>query len=58
MLSGLKLDITLDISGNGIYGFIAEESYCKISFYLGLFLKVGFLPCSLVSVESKERISF
>lgn len=58
MLSGLKLDIILDISGNGVYGFIADESYCKIYFYLGLFLEVGFLPCSLVSVESKERISF
>ena len=47
MLSGLRFDIILDLNGNGVYGFIADEFYCKIYFYLGLFLKIGFVPCIL-----------
>lgn len=52
MLSGLRVDLILDLNGNGIYGFIADEFYCKIYFYLGLFLRTDFVLCSL-SVKSK-----
>lgn len=51
MLSGLRVDFIVDLNGNGIYGFIAEF-YCKIYFYLGLFLRTGFELCSL-SMKSK-----
>ena len=43
MLSGLRVDLILDLNGNGIYGFIADEFCCKIYFYLGLFLRTGFV---------------
>lgn len=37
----------LDLNGNGIYGFAVDEFYCKVYFYLCLFLRTGFGLCSL-----------
>lgn len=33
MLSGLRVDLILDLNGNGIYGFTVDEFYCKVYFY-------------------------
>lgn len=49
MLSGLRVDLILDLNGNGIYGFTADEFYCKVYFYLGLFFKNWFWAVFFVS---------
>lgn len=57
MVNGLKFDIILDLNGNSIYSFTADEFYCKIYVYLDLFLKVVQCHLLCLSIENKGRIN-